>query len=86
MQSKFADIDSVKGKKKEDIIAEVGQPNSISATPGGGQILQWMATGYHIVLEFDANGICQGVTYESAVGAHLSPSSTMGSITKGPMA
>jgi len=57
----------LKGKKKEDIIAVVGPPNSISATPDGGQLLQWISTGYHIVIVFDANGICQGVTHETSV-------------------
>jgi hypothetical protein len=31
-----------------------------------GYLLQWQATGYHIALQFDANGICVGVTHEFA--------------------
>jgi hypothetical protein len=66
LQSKFAGIGVLKGKTKEDIIAAVGPPNGISSAPNGGQVLQWMATGYHIVLLFDSNGICQGITHEFA--------------------
>jgi hypothetical protein len=67
LQSKFVSLGVLKGKRKEGIIAVVGQPNSVSATSGGGQLLQWISTGYHIALIFDANGICQGVTHETAV-------------------
>lgn len=67
LQTKFVSIGVLKGKKKEDIIAVVGSPNSISAAPDGGQLLQWISTGYHIAIVFDANGICQGVTHETSV-------------------
>lgn len=40
-------------KRKEDIIAVVEPPNAISSTSDGGQLLQWVSTGYHIVLKFD---------------------------------
>jgi len=67
LATKFVSMSVLKGKTKEDIIKVVGPPNAVSATPDGGQLLQWMATGYHIALIFDVNGICQGVTHEVRV-------------------
>lgn len=42
-------------------------PSSVSARNGGGSIVQWMATGYHVVLLFDENNICLGVSSETKV-------------------
>ena len=67
LQSKFVSLGTLKGRMKEEIIHVVGPPASISATGGEGQLLQWMATGYHIALLFDSKGICQGVTHEASV-------------------
>jgi len=64
LASKFASAGTLKGKSKEDIIKAVGPPNAISGAANGGQILQWLSGGYHIVLLFDAGGICRGVIHE----------------------
>jgi len=67
LANKFASAGTLKDKSKEDIIKAVGPPNAISSAANGGQILQWLSGGYHIVLLFDAGGICQGVTHEFSV-------------------
>ena len=65
LQSKFQKLGNLKGRPQSQIVAAVGPPNSISARAEGGQTLQWLKPGYHIVLIFDADEICQGVTHES---------------------
>jgi hypothetical protein len=67
LQQKFVRLGTLKGKTRVAIVAVVGPPSAQSGTPDGGQLLQWMATGYHIALIFDANGICQGVSHEAVV-------------------
>ena len=64
LQTKFVSLGVLKGKTKEEIIKTVGLPNAISGAPNGGQLLQWIPTGYHIALLFDKEGICQGVTHQ----------------------
>ena len=66
LQKKFVELGTLKGRTKAEIIAAVGNPQSVSARAGGGTLLQWLATGYHIALIFDADGICQGVSHEFA--------------------
>lgn len=71
LSNKFAALGVVQGKSLAEIVQAVGNPNSISSTVGeDGQaitIQQWMATGYHIVLLFDENEICLGISSETAV-------------------
>lgn len=68
-QAKFGALGTLTGRSAAEIIAAVGPPNTVSALPGGGQLLQWQSVGYHVALAFDAQGICMGVTFEhSAVG------------------
>ena len=67
LQSKFVKLGTLKGKTLQEITAACGQPNSISATADGKKVRQWMATGYHIVLLFDENDICLGVSSETKV-------------------
>ena len=62
--NEFAGLGNVKGRTKAEIIAQVGRPVSVSAGPDGGEIVQWMATGHHIVLIFDKDGICQGISHQ----------------------
>jgi len=68
---KFADLGILQGKTLEEIVEAVGNPSSVSATlDEDGQkvsIYQWIAAGYHIVLLFDENDICLGVSSETAV-------------------
>ncbi len=63
LNSKFISLGELKGKTKEEITSVVGPPNSISATPEGKTVCQWMATGYHIALLFDGE-VCEGITHE----------------------
>lgn len=64
LAGRFSSLGTLKGKTKEEIISVVGRPNSVSAMPNGSQLLQWMATGYHISLMFDSNENCLGVSHE----------------------
>jgi len=64
LQIKFQKLGNMTGRRKQEIIAAAGPPSSISATGDGGQLLQWMATGYHIAIRFDANGMFRGITHE----------------------
>ena len=66
LQRKFVELGTLSGKTRAEIEAAVGAPSSVSATADGGTLIQWMATGYHIALTFDAQGICGGVTHEFA--------------------
>jgi hypothetical protein len=63
LQHKFQALGTLKGLSEAQIIAAVGAPRSRSAMQGG-YLLQWMATGYHIALIFDTQGICGGVSHE----------------------
>ena len=65
VKRKFSDMGVIAGRTKEDVIACVGSPSSISAVGDGIELLQWQITGYHIALKF-TNGICDGVTHEFA--------------------
>ena len=67
LAQKFRALGTLDGKTKEEIIAKVGKPNSISASLDGDQVLQWLSTGYHIALIFDKDNICKGVSHESKV-------------------
>ena len=68
IKSKFARLGTLTGRTKEEIIAAVGPPTSISGLLDGKTLLQWQhisqAGGYHIALRFDAEGRCEGVTHE----------------------
>jgi len=65
LQRKFVALGVMTGKTKEDIVAAVGPPSSISQLPDGKMLLQWIATGYHIALLFDGETF-DGVTHEFA--------------------
>jgi len=67
LAQKFAALGTLKGRPMQEIVAAVGPPSAQSGAAGGKQVLQWMATGYHIVLRFDAEGVCEGVTHEASV-------------------
>ena len=64
LQEKFLALGQMPGKSKDEIIAAVGKPNSISATPEG-MLLQWQAPGYHIAIRFK-DDIFDGVMHEFA--------------------
>lgn len=63
LAKKFANLGTLAGKTKHEIVQAVGQPTSVSALPGEQTLLQWQATGYHIALSFTGD-VCNGVTHE----------------------
>jgi hypothetical protein len=63
LKAKFANIGTLRGRTKDEIIAAVGSPSSVSAIKEGVTLLQWQATGYHIALHFTGD-LCNGVTHE----------------------
>ncbi|MBR4295376.1 MAG: hypothetical protein IKT56_00885 [Clostridia bacterium] len=67
LQQKFINLDTLKGKTFSEIQSACGSPNSTSVNANGVKIYQWMATGYHVVLLFDENDICLGVSSETKV-------------------
>ena len=72
LQSKFIMLTSktngeIKGKTYDEIVAACGRPTSVSPTGDGGKLCQWLATGYHIALLFDADNVCLGVSHEAKV-------------------
>ncbi len=71
LQSSFAKLGTLKGKTYNEIIAKCGKPNAISTkTLGDGKVVtvkQWIESGYHIVLLFDENDVCLGVSSETKV-------------------
>ena len=71
LQNRFAQIGTLAGRTREEIISIVGKPNSISQPQLGITMLQWIKAsaypgGYHIALIFDQHGICGGVTHNSS--------------------
>lgn len=72
LQSKFANLTKdtggvIAGKTYDEIVAACGAPSSVSSTGDGGKLCQWMATGYHIALIFDAENVCSGISHEAKV-------------------
>ena len=67
LQQKFIKLGTLKGKTLREIQSVCGAPNATSVNAEGIKIYQWMATGYHIVLLFDENNICLGVSSETKV-------------------
>lgn len=67
LQQKFVKLGTLKGKTLAEITSACGAPSSISTMDDGTKVYQWMATGYHIVLLFDKNDICLGVSSETKV-------------------
>ncbi len=67
LQKRFISLGDLKGKSLSEIQSVCGAPSSISYGADGVKIYQWMATGYHIVLLFDENDICLGISSETKV-------------------
>lgn len=65
--SAFADLGDIQGMPIADIIAKVGQPNSISSVPDG-TLYQWQAiigaSGYHYAILVDADEKAVGYTHQ----------------------
>lgn len=67
MAKKMQGLGNIMGRPLDEITAAIGPPNSVSATvtPDGGKTLrQWMASGYHVAMLFDADDKCMGITHE----------------------
>ena len=67
LQQKFVSLGVLQGKSLAEIQAVCGNPTSISYRADGVKVYQWIAAGYHIVLLFDKDDICLGVSSETAV-------------------
>ena len=67
LQRKFVKLGVLQGKTLTEIINACGSPSAVSYDGNGIKICQWMATSYHIVLLFDENDICLGVSSETKV-------------------
>jgi len=63
LHAKFVGMGTLAGRTKDEIIAAVGAPTSVSGLPDGKTLLQWQATGCHMALRF-AGDICEGITHE----------------------
>lgn len=62
LNRRFVQLGQLKGKSKTEIISAVGPPNAVSQIADR-ELLQWMATGYHIALIFKDDE-CLGVSHE----------------------
>lgn len=71
LQKKFQSLGDMSGKTYNEIRRVVGPESSVSRTTAGDgslvTIRQWISTGYHIVLMFDANDIFIGISSETSV-------------------
>jgi hypothetical protein len=71
LNEKFVSLGKLSGKTLQEIESVVGVANSVSSTIGAGGetifIYQWIQTAYHIVLLFDENKICLGVSSETRI-------------------
>jgi hypothetical protein len=71
LHEKFVNLGTLTGKSLSSIVSVVGNANSVSSTIGAdGEIIyiyQWIQPAYHIVLLFDENKICLGVSNETRI-------------------
>ena len=54
----------VTGKSLDDIIEIIGPSNSQSSNINNSTTHQWIIPGVHLVLLFDSNNICLGITHQ----------------------
>ena len=71
LNNKFANLGTLTNYTYSQIVARCGNPSSVSTTVNSEgkrvKIAQWMSTGYHIVLLFDENDKCLGISSETKV-------------------
>lgn len=71
LATKFASLGDMSGKTYNEIKRVVGVENSVSSTVNDAgetiKIRQWMSTGYHITILFDANDNFIGISSETKV-------------------
>ena len=63
LHQKFVELGDLTGKSKDEIIAKVGSPTSISGLANGKTLLQWQTTGCHMALRFNEDS-CEGITHQ----------------------
>jgi hypothetical protein len=63
LHAKFVSLGTLSGRTKDEVVAVVGAPSSISAIGEGQTLLQWQATGCHMALRFTGE-ICDGITHQ----------------------
>jgi hypothetical protein len=66
LHGRFLALGDMTGKTADEIIAVVGPPSSLSSMAGGKTLMQWMATGCHMSLLFDASGRFERITHQHA--------------------
>jgi hypothetical protein len=66
LAQRFAQLGSMTGKTANQIISAVASPNSRSSMAFGKTLLRWPATGYHIAILFDVNGVFEKIADEYA--------------------
>lgn len=69
VSQRLARLGNVRGRPRDEIVALLGPPNSISSTGDGGELLQWQkisaySGSWHYALIFDRHGICGGITHQ----------------------
>ena len=67
LHHKFLSLGNLEGKTLAEIEQVCGEASASSFGEHGVKIYQWLASGYHIVLLFDKNDICLGVSFETDV-------------------
>jgi hypothetical protein len=68
LRRRFAAYGPVKGRTKQEIIAALGPPNSMSELPEHRTLAHWHAPGYDIGLGFGPDDVCYGVELDIAAG------------------
>lgn len=63
LHAKFAELGTLAGRTRDDIVAVVGPPSSMSRLAEGRVLLQWQAAGCHMALMF-RDDTCQGVSHQ----------------------
>jgi hypothetical protein len=68
LKERFLKAGGLAGRARSDIIGVVGRPRRVSRAPFEGVLLEWSAAdearAYIVVLMFDADGRCLGVSHE----------------------
>jgi hypothetical protein len=60
-------LDDVTQYSYDEIVAKLGLPNASARMAGGNDLVQWMASGYHVAMTFSQDNKCLGIDSEIAV-------------------
>lgn len=63
LRRKFESLGKIPGRTMDEILAQVGKPNSRVKQGADREILFWRRINFQVMLSF-TNGICDGVEYE----------------------